>query len=73
MANKDMSDFYATFIMTYSKNPYIKTLNFEGQTVIGSYSMKTKYQAVRFLNRFLIHKTVNVHGNPHFVFKHVKF
>ena len=27
--------------MGYSKNPYVRTLNFEGQAAIGSYLMTT--------------------------------
>ena len=50
---------YANYrLLSYSKNPYIRILNFEVQAAIGSY--KRKYQAVRSLNRFLIYETVKV-------------
>ena len=46
----------------YSKNLYIKTLNFEVQASIGtSDDYKLEYQAVRFLNWFLVYETENVH------------
>ena len=40
----------------YSKNPHIRTLNFE----VGSYLVITTSN-IRFLNGFLIYETVNVH------------
>ena len=38
----------------YSKNPYIRTLNFRGKAAVGSYlnDYKLKYQAVRLLRIF---------------------
>ena len=50
----------------YSKNPYIKTLSFEGCHLFLSHDYEIKYQAVRFLNRFLIYETVNINDNLNF-------
>ena len=53
--------------LRYSKNPYIRTLNFEGQAAIGSYSMITNSNIkLWFLNSFLIYETVNVQDNLDF-------
>ena len=62
--------------LQYSKRPYVRTLHLEDQATVGSSLMimnSNKYQAVRFLSRFLIYDTVNVHNNFHFIEKHVKF
>ena len=47
---------------------YIRTTNYEGQAVhwflFNDYEFQ--YQAARFLNRFLIYETVDVHNDLHF-------
>ena len=52
-------------IIYYSKNSYIRTLNFEGQAANGSY-LVIMISNIRFLNRFLIYETLDVHDNLHF-------
>ena len=49
----------------YSENPYIKTLNFEGQAAVRSCLVIT-ISNIRSLNRFLIYETLDVHDNLHF-------
>ena len=45
----------------FSKNPFIRALNFEGQTAVGSYSMIPNSKI-----RFSVTETVNIHNNLHF-------
>ena len=51
------------------KSPYIRTLNFQGVCWSLSRDYDFKYQAVGFLNRFLIYKTLDVHDKLHFIEK----
>ena len=63
MVNKDF------IVVRYSKTPCIRTLNFKGQAAVQVLfdDYKPKYQTVRFLNRFLIYETIDVHDNLHFI------
>ena len=58
-----------------SKNPYIRTLNFQGQAAIGSYLMSTNsnIRLLVFLNRFFIYGPENVHNNLQFYSSVSKF
>ena len=51
----------------------MRTLNFEGLPLVLTNDFELKYQSVRFLSRFLIYETLDVHDNLHFLLKGLKF